>query len=272
MTLFVGWIKEGEEHQRAFENSRVMQTGKVTLRGNWNVIRKARFVRLIRRMIEEGIIVKGVEEMYEEGCRILSEMERGREGREEEEECEEEEEEEVERYMCELYLLRVRGEQKKMKESEVAVLNKQVEDLRRKVEEETRRREEEKRRANEAERRAEEEKKKREETERRLGEVNKRVVEEKKGREEEKRGFEERIARMEKEMEEMKKKEGILHTATPSNSPPITPTASSVITSLDGTSVVFPYSNGIKREGNTINHHGPNSFRNCIIGAEMTSV
>ena len=111
MKVFVAWIKEGEENQRAFEDSSVMKMGQRYLSGTWNLIRKIRFVRLIRRMIEEGIIGRGVEEMYEEGCRILSEMELRRE--------EVEEGEEEERYMCELYLLRVRGVQKKMKENEV---------------------------------------------------------------------------------------------------------------------------------------------------------
>ena len=79
---------------------------------------------------------------------------------------------------------------------------------------------------------------------------------------------------METEMEEMKKKEGVLHTQTPSNTPPLTPVRSNVITSLDGTSVTFtPSSNGFKREGNTIIHHGQcYSYRNCFIGGEMTSV
>ena len=78
---------------------------------------------------------------------------------------------------------------------------------------------------------------------------------------------------METEMEEMKKKEGVLHTPAPSNTPPITPIASAVITSLDETSVKFTPSNDrIKREGNTIIHHGYYSNRNCFIGGEMTSV
>ena len=87
-----------------------------------------------------------MKEMYEEGCRILSEMERSGEGGSEEEE-------EEERYMCELYLLRVRGEQKKMKESEVSLLRREVEGLRREVEEEKKNVEEEKKRADDAEER-----------------------------------------------------------------------------------------------------------------------
>ena len=45
-----------------------------------------------------------------------------------------------------------------------------------------------------------------------------------------------------------------------------------VITSLDGTSVIFPQTDYIKREGNTIIHHGPKSDRNCFVGGVMTSV
>ena len=45
-----------------------------------------------------------------------------------------------------------------------------------------------------------------------------------------------------------------------------------VIRSLDGTSVIFPVEDDIKREGNTIIHHGSASFRNCFIGGVMTSV
>ena len=101
-------------------------------------------------------------------------------------------------------------------------------------------------------------------------EANKKVEEEKKKREE----AEERISRMEREMEEMKKKEGALHTPPPSNTPPVTPIASNVITSLDGTSIIFPPSTDvIKRKVNTILHHGPDeTCRNCFIGGEMTSV
>ena len=121
--MFVGWIKEGEEHKTAFENSSAILMGQVYLRGTWNVIRKIRLVRLIRKMIEEGIVVRGVKEIYEEGCKILSEMER-REVKEDEEE-----------YMFELYMMKVRGMKKKMKEDEVEVLRKEVEEEKREMEE-----------------------------------------------------------------------------------------------------------------------------------------
>ena len=74
--MFVGWIKEGEEHKTAFENSAVMGMYLRQLKGRrWDVIRRIRLVRLIRRVIEEGIIGGGVKGMYEEGCRILSVIE-----------------------------------------------------------------------------------------------------------------------------------------------------------------------------------------------------
>ena len=59
MKLFVGWIKEGEEHKIAFENNPFIRMGQRYLRGTWSVIRKIRLVRLIRRVIEEGIIGRG---------------------------------------------------------------------------------------------------------------------------------------------------------------------------------------------------------------------
>ena len=45
-----------------------------------------------------------------------------------------------------------------------------------------------------------------------------------------------------------------------------------LITSLDETSVIFREDDGIKREGNTIIHHGPHSVLNCFIGGVMESV
>ena len=79
-------------------------------------------------MIEDGIMVKGVGEISEEGCRILSEMERSGEVGRVEEGGEEE------RYVWELYLVRIRGEEKKLTGSEVSRLKKEVEELRREVE------------------------------------------------------------------------------------------------------------------------------------------
>ena len=44
------------------------------------------------------------------------------------------------------------------------------------------------------------------------------------------------------------------------------------LTSLDATSVGFPQPDSIKREENTITHHGPPAPGNCFIGGDMTSV
>ena len=151
MKVFMGWIKEGEEEKSAFENSRVMQIGKGNLGGNWKIIRKIRFVRLIRKIIEEGIIVRGMKEIYEEGWRILSEMERS------------EMKEEEEGYMFELYMMKVRGIEKNIGEDEMGVLRKEVERLSKEVKEEKNN--------------VEEERQKRVEAEKRLGEANKRVEE-----------------------------------------------------------------------------------------------
>ena len=95
-------------------------------------------------------------------------------------------------------------------------------------------------------------KKKAEEKDKQLEEEKKRAEEERRKREEEKLQFEERIRNMEQEMSEMKR---------------LIP-----ITSLGGTSVIFPQSDNINREGNTLIHHGDDLFRNCFIGGEMTSV
>ena len=121
----------------------------------------------------------------------------------------------------------------------------------------------------------EEMKEKMEEERRGREEEKKKVEEEKKKREEEKKAFEERISRMEREMEEMKKKEGVIHTPSTSNTPPITPIAHRVITSLGNLclSVKFSDSDKIRREGNTI-IHDKNCWdlRHCFIGGEMQSV
>ena len=123
-----------------------------------------------------------------------------------------------------------------------------------------------KKREEEMEKRIEEERRGREEANKNM-EQEKRMKEEEKKRDlEEKRVLEERIERMEKEMERMKKEGGIAtlqptHSSTPN-----------IITSLDGTSVIFPQTDRIRREGNTIIHYGKDSFRNCFIGGVMTSV
>ena len=63
--------------RKCFEVSmRIVELWKGNLRGNWKIIRKIRLVCFVRKMIEEGVIVRGVKEIDEEGWRILSEMER----------------------------------------------------------------------------------------------------------------------------------------------------------------------------------------------------
>ena len=109
--------------------------------------------------------------------------------------------------------------------------------------------------------------KEREEIEKGREEEKKRADQEKKKREE----AEAAIEKMRLEMEKMRK-DGTLHSPPLSNTP-TTQIVSSVITSLDGTSVTFPQSDGIKRDENTIIHPGStNLYRNCFIGGVMTSV
>ena len=225
-----------------------MQMGTTYLKGKWKVIRKIRVVRLIRKLIEEGIMVRGVKEMYEEGCRILSEMERGVYGGGGGGEGEENEEEKG--YLYELYLLKVRGMQKKITEDEVTVLRREVE--------------EEKRKREEAEKELVEETHKREEGEQRMKEEKER----REAIELEKRELEKKMNRLTAELEFLKgSKEEEEKRKSEEDEKKL-----NHITSLDGTSLIFPHSDGIKREGNTIIHHGPDSRRNCFIGGVMTSV
>ena len=112
-------------------------------------------------------------------------------------------------------------------------------------------------------------------------ETLKRMKKEKEDMKQKMEEVEETIERMKVEMEKMKN-EGTLHTPPPThtpstspppfNTPPITSIVSSVITSLDEVSVLFPQSSDIKREGNTIVHHAYDSYRHCFIGGVMTSV
>ena len=96
--------------------------------------------------------------------------------------------------------------------------------------------------------------------------MKKNLADEKKKAEEEKRKREEERMRAEKEKRELE--ERIRNLEREVKEP-----ESRLITSLDGTSVIFPQSDGIKREGNTIIHLGSSHlYRNCFIGGEMTSV
>ena len=134
---------------------------KTYLRGIFPIIRKTRIVRLIRKMIEEGIMVSRVKEMYEEGMRLLLEMKKEEADRKEGEEGKD-------TLMTELLLLKYRGEEKGLQSEEKIYIS---------------------------------------------------------------------------------------------------------VTSLDGIPVIFPQNDRIKREGNTVIHHGTNSVdRNCFIGGVMTSV
>ena len=269
MKMFIRWIKEGEEHGRTFERCSVMQIGRNYLTGTRNTVRKKiRFVRLIRELIGEKIIVNGMREIYEEGCRILSEMVGRRGGREEEESEEEEEEEdkEEEQYLYELCVLKVIGEEKKVKEDEMEVVRKKLEEVEREKEAEKRKREEAEKRAEEAERRreeerkrADEEKRKREEAEEKMRRLSERVenlnkeLEEKKKKEKEC----EESGRRRKEEEEEKKKKCV------------------TITRADGIRMGFGEGNeGIKREGNRIIREAQSdgTRRHCFIGEEMKSV
>ena len=71
MKVFMRWIKCGEVQKGAFENSPELAGLYLRqLKGRqWNTIRKIHLVRLIRRLIEAGIIGRGVKELYTEGCR-----------------------------------------------------------------------------------------------------------------------------------------------------------------------------------------------------------
>ena len=100
-------------------------------------------------------------------------------------------------------------------------------------------------------------------------EAEKRVMEEKRKREEAehaKREAEERVERMKMELEQMKQSEEEERRRKEEEERRYIP-----ITSLDGTSVIFPYVDGIKREGNRIINIS-NSYQNCFIGGVITTV
>ena len=208
---------------------------------------KLLLIDLLNELVKGGVEIEEEEEMKE----VLMELEEeGNKHVEEEMEGEGEEEmrewEELSEKACMLVRMmeKMKNRREGKKTATMKMSKRKEEEMEKKVEQERRGREEERKRADE----------------------------EKRMKEEERRAFEERICRMEREMEEMKKR-GVLHTPSPSNTPPIIPIASTVITSLDGTSVTFaPSNDGIKREGNTIIHHAHVSWRNCFIGGEMTSV
>ena len=282
MKMFIGWVKEGEEHEKAFESSSAMQMGKKNLQGKWKTIRKIRLVRLIRRVIEEGIMVKGVKEMYEEGCRILEAIAGRRAGREEGEEGKEEE-----RYMYELWLLKVRGEHK----NEVSLLRRELEAQRSQREEYKRGREEEKKRADEerrmkeeekrkredAERGREEERRKREEAEAQIKRVMKELEEEKRTRKEMLEGQMGRDDRLHAEMRKREEAERNAEEEKRKREQSEKRAEEAIkylpVTSLDATYLLFtPNDNGIEKEGNTLIHRQSYYSHNCFIGGELSSV
>ena len=258
MKMFIRWIKEREEHGRTFERCSVMQIGRNYLTGTRNTVRKKiRFVRLIRELIGEKIIVNGMREIYEEGCRILSEMVGRRGGREEEEESEEEEEEdkEEEQYLYELCVLKVIGEEKKVKEDEMEVVRKKLEEVEREKEAEKRKREEAERRREEERKRADEEKRKREEAEEKMRRLSERVDVLNKELEEKEEKEKESEERKRKEEEEEKTKNCV------------------TITRLDGIRMRFREGEWITREGNMLIRTGDeDGWRHGFIAEEMKSV
>ena len=244
--MFVGWIKEGEEHKTAFENSSAILMGQVYLRGTWNVIRKIRLVRLIRKMIEEGIVVRGVKEIYEEGCKILSEMER-REVKEDEEE-----------YMFELYMMKVRGIEKKMKEDEVEVLRRKLEEAGRGLEEVNKRLQEEKKKRADAERREMEAKRMKDESERGREEEKKKREESEKKATEEKREMEDKIRNLTREVNELKH---------PKEEMP------SIIKSLSKFNFYFSDPSKLTVQGNRITHvGGSDTNETCVFKETLKPV
>ena len=256
--MFLSWVKERAENKEALDNSNIDRLSQRYLRGAFPIVQKCRVVRLIRRIIEEGVTVRGVVEMYEAGMKLLMEITKGgkKEG--------EEEEEEKIKLIGELCLLQSIGEEKKIKENEKEVLKRNLEDERRKrveneigreeerimKEEEKKGREEEKKRADEEKRLKDEEKRKREESERgREEEKRKREKVE-----EENRQLKERVRRYEMEDQRRRKEEERRRREEEER-------RYRPVTSLDATSVIFtPNTERIKIEGNIIIHSSLMSF------------
>ena len=166
---------------------------------------------------------------------------------------------------------REESEKKALQERKRASAEQKRADLEKKKREESERKaQQESQRAADEERRAEEEKKKREESEKKAQQESQRAVNEERRAEEEKKKREEAEKEIENLKVELKKMKEIKNPPSPITT--VIPVESCAITSLDATSVTFPQSNGIKREGNRIVHHGSQSNRNCFIGGVMTSV
>ena len=258
--------KEGDEKEKEEEiGDARREGGKKIEPGQTRIGEKISLIELLSELVKGGVEMPEEEdlkevlmELEEEGnTHVEEEMEEGEEERGEGKEEKEEEKREWEELSVKartlVFMMEKLKRRREGKRSEsLKMMKKEREEERRMKEEAERGREEEKKRADE-------ENRKREEAEHRA--------------EERSREYEERIEKMEKEMEEMKK-EGIINTLPPAPTTDPTSTtqnASGVITSLDGTTVVFPQTDDIKREGNAIIHQG-SSFRNCFIGGVMTSV
>ena len=292
MRVFIRWMEEGEEeHKEALENSGVEGMCRKYLRGaSFPIIIKIRVVRMIRKIIEEGIMIRGVKEMYEEGYRLMGEMEKGRReggvggggggvGVGVEGGVEGVEggvgggegggvegggrrrggwDEEEDMLMGELYVMKYVVEEKGLKENEVEGLRREVLELRKEVSEE-------KKKVSELRKGMEEEKRKRERAEGEVGRLEgevseykrKEEEEKKKKREKEEEEEEEKRRRREAEEEEerrRRRREG------------------EKIEELSGMKVEFSSSEGIKKEGNRIIRFRSNGWRHCFIGEEMKMV
>ena len=134
-----------------------------------------------------------------------------------------------------------------------------TEEERRRADEERRGREEERRMREEEKRRREEEQWRREESEKRAEEKKREMEEEEKRKMEEaekgKKELQDRINRLQEQISDYNRM-----------------LVKNSITSLDRTSVIFPYTDYIKREGNVILHTGGEAWRHCFVGGVITSV
>ena len=235
--------------------------GRGKIIGEIGVGEKIKLIELLYELVKGGVKMREEEEMKEvlmeleeEGNEHVEEGDKGEEeggGKEwvkEEEEEKREWEELSEKARSLVWVIESAEKRREGKKREsMKKIKEEKEEMEKKIEEERRGREEERKRCDEA-------KKEKEELERK------------------RREGEERIERMKKEIEELKK-EGGISLPPPSNTPSTTASGLKLITSLDETSVVFPQSDLIKREENTIIHHGRSMYvRNCFIGGVMTSV
>ena len=209
---------------------------------------KISLIEVLNELVKGGVEIVGKEEEEEEMKEVLMELEEegnkhveeemeGKEGGEKEEEAKREWEELSEKARNFVWVLEKMKNRREGKKGGTLKMSKRKEE------------EMEKKEA-EMEKKVEEEKNKKEEAEQRNREL------------------EAQIERMKQEMEQMKKESTL--TVPKSTDAPI---SSGPITSLDETSVTFPLTDGIKRDGNVILRTGADrEDRNCFIGGPMTSV